>query len=257
MKRIIAVLLTIISLGLLSGCKWGRADIPEYESGNYVYIVKANKDGTKEAYITGFTETGAEQEVLVYPKELDGIPVYGLGYDRQKLVGDNIVGNLKSEKLKKMFFPVLPKCETRSEALDGLYEITYGIYWNLEDDNPNLRVRGFKGSIYGYNLIAEKHRIWSQEISIANVSYMYNFGDAPNMGYYWVDNYDESCITFYPPEPERDGYTFDGWYKDSECIEPWDFNTDKTGEDIVVKKTHLDEYEAYNGTYLYAKWTKI
>lgn len=44
-----------------------------------------------------------------------------------------------------------------------------------------------------------------------------------------------------PDEPERDGYAFDGWYKEKTYNNAWNFNTDKVVEDTV----------------LYAKWSKL
>ena len=44
-----------------------------------------------------------------------------------------------------------------------------------------------------------------------------------------------------PQEPTKAGYTFAGWYKEQQCENPWDFETDKV--------------PAHNVT-LYAKWTK-
>ncbi len=41
-----------------------------------------------------------------------------------------------------------------------------------------------------------------------------------------------------PTNPTRTGYTFEGWYKESKCIEPWDFATEKV----------------MGNTTLYAKW---
>ena len=42
-----------------------------------------------------------------------------------------------------------------------------------------------------------------------------------------------------PTNPTAGGFTFDGWYKDADCTEAWNFNTDKVTED----------------TTLYAQWT--
>jgi uncharacterized repeat protein (TIGR02543 family) len=39
----------------------------------------------------------------------------------------------------------------------------------------------------------------------------------------------------------REGYDFDGWYKEPECLRPWNFNTEKLTGDRI----------------LYAKWTKL
>ena len=42
-----------------------------------------------------------------------------------------------------------------------------------------------------------------------------------------------------PANPAREDHTFDGWYKEAACVNPWDFNTDTVTEN----------------TTLYAKWT--
>jgi uncharacterized repeat protein (TIGR02543 family) len=42
-----------------------------------------------------------------------------------------------------------------------------------------------------------------------------------------------------PPSPEKTGYTFVGWYVEAECINEWDFASDKVTSDLI----------------LYAKWT--
>ncbi|MCH5163443.1 MAG: InlB B-repeat-containing protein, partial [Clostridiales bacterium] len=44
-----------------------------------------------------------------------------------------------------------------------------------------------------------------------------------------------------PTDPEKEGYTFDAWYKDEALTEAWDFDTDTVTEDIT----------------LYAKWTEV
>ncbi len=44
-----------------------------------------------------------------------------------------------------------------------------------------------------------------------------------------------------PTEPVRDGYAFDGWYKESTYNDQWNFNTDKIVTDVT----------------LYAKWAKL
>ena len=61
-----------------------------------------------------------------------------------------------------------------------------------------------------------------------------------------------------PYEPQREGYTFGGWYKEPECINAWDFETDTLPEE----KTEMKEYSGgevreevvYQETILNAKW---
>ena len=37
-----------------------------------------------------------------------------------------------------------------------------------------------------------------------------------------------------PPNPTREGYTFAGWYKDPQCIESWNTETDRVVEDVTL-----------------------
>ncbi|MBW8381739.1 MAG: InlB B-repeat-containing protein, partial [Youngiibacter sp.] len=37
-----------------------------------------------------------------------------------------------------------------------------------------------------------------------------------------------------PYPPEKNGYLFDGWYKEAECIDKWDFENDKVSSDITL-----------------------
>ena len=68
--------------------------------------------------------------------------------------------------------------------------------------------------------------------------------DLDEDNYYYVDYYENGeKILYIPPIPQRDGYTFDGWFKEAECINQWDFDVDtlQLSEDIEEIK-------------LYAKW---
>ena len=85
----------------------------------------------------------------------------------------------------------------------------------------------------------------------ANVSYFNNFETEDNYGYYWIDDWDYGGkIEFIPPEPEREGYTFGGWYKEPECINKWNFETDTLPE----QKLDEEGREVYQETRLYANW---
>lgn len=251
MKKLFAVVLAAISLTTLIGCRQ-RSYLPEYESGYFKYAVRTEKDGTKKAYLTGLTESGQKLKEIIYPEEIDGITVYGIGYEKSLGIGSEYVGRIENDNLEKLFFPVMPKSETSNDCLYNLYLKTYAVYWDLESDKNENRLSGVKNAIFGYNYIKFEH--WTKDYLnplIANVSYMYNYGEAPNEGYYWVDSYNESLITFIPPEPKREGYKFVGWYKEPECLNEWNFDTDMTGKEIVIGQ---NVYDAYDGIYLYAKW---
>lgn len=50
---------------------------------------------------------------------------------------------------------------------------------------------------------------------------------------------EQGGLVLEPTAPTRAGYTFDGWYKEPECTNPWDFDSDTLTADVT----------------LYAKWT--
>lgn len=86
----------------------------------------------------------------------------------------------------------------------------------------------------------------------ANVAYMFNYADEPNEGYFFVNNYEygEKIITT-PYLPLRSGYTFEGWYKEAECKNPWNFETDYLPAAKYDEQGKLEFFE----TKLYAKWS--
>ena len=167
--------------------------------------------------------------------------------------GDEEVPFVGSDNLEKIYFDNSYFLFYHDRIKVNKIEKIKFVTWEYEFTQLNLNIKEY---IYGYNLY--KRRIGTglsiDYGIIANVSYMYNYENCPNDGYYWVDSYDNEIISFIPPNPEREGYMFDGWYKEKECINKWDFNTDKTGEELIIEEN--SQYNEYPGIYLYAKWIK-
>ena len=69
---------------------------------------------------------------------------------------------------------------------------------------------------------------------------------------FFIKSFASDCnnelIEFVLDDPEREGYTFKGWYKEEECASKWDFEID-----IIPEK---DNEEEFIETKLYAKWDK-
>ena len=87
----------------------------------------------------------------------------------------------------------------------------------------------------------------------ANVLYVYNYVNTYSDEYYWIDNYKYGeKIEYIPEQPLRDGYTFEGWYKEEECINRWNFATDS----LPSEQLDNDGNVVYQETKLYAKWIK-
>jgi uncharacterized repeat protein (TIGR02543 family) len=82
--------------------------------------------------------------------------------------------------------------------------------WNAQVGSGILYVtREFTG---GRDLVAAKY---------SNLYYYYNYLGASNAGIYWVDHITETNVYINPPDPEREGYTFTGWYPDEACTQTW------------------------------------
>ena len=240
----IVLILAVMTLvvGLFSGCsrdeEWGY------------FTVKFYND-RETAYITGLTEEGQQQRFLVIPEEIDGVKVYAIG-ERPLLQMWSSIGyaDICSDKLEKIYIPF------STEIISGSFRNSSNLMKvvSIRDD---YYINGFEYSI---------KRCYSREVYIergytrdcyvmSNVSYFYNYETEENYGYYWIDDWDYgSKIEFIPPEPEREGYTFGGWYKEPECINEWNFETDVLPEERTEINEEGEEEVVYQETKLYAKW---
>lgn len=96
--------------------------------------------------------------------------------------------------------------------------------------------------------------IYKSFVYKANTAFMFNYEGAPNMGYFFINDFERGgLIENYVYEPTREGFTFNGWYKDSECTQKWDFEVDTLPAPTYDENGQLEFIE----TKLYAGWTKI
>jgi uncharacterized repeat protein (TIGR02543 family) len=256
MRKILFLLLGILIV-FCKSCNNIRSD--DYlESGDFLYkVVTKNKDdGISDSFIVimGLSETGKEKEVIVVPQFINGIEVKELV--REKFWATE--GKWESEKLKRIYIPFLPNkifrvfrsyCPNLEATMIIANEITYEN--TMEEEVYITSYHQTAGNTTSD--VPSEYRLGMPACYFANVSYFYNYDEAPNCGYYWIDNYDYgNLITYIPEEPIRDGYTFAGWYKESECINKWDFDVDKTPSVVYNEENRT----IYQETRLYAKWEK-
>ena len=248
-KRILKILLstilmaTTLMLSACSGCarneEWGYFTVKFY-------------DDRETAYITGLTELGKQQRFLVIPEEVDGVKVSTIG-ERPLLQMWSSIGSadICSEKLEKVYFP------TSVYIVAGSFRNSQNFTKALIITNED--VNGLDESWITRYYSNKNYLSFSAHSQVyncrANVSYFYNYEIEENYGYYWNDDWDYgSKIEFIPPEPKRDGYTFGGWYKEPECINEWDFETDVLPEERTEINEEGEEEVVYQETKLYAKW---
>ena len=247
MKKSICFLLTSVfclcGLGTLSGCEVG---LRLYENEYFIYTIDYDSN---DINILGLTDKGREQEYIVVPDTIDGKKVTefgcytGLEVSRiEDKYGDAKYAQIKSEKLKKVFIASKIKI----------------VHFGFGGESPFVDCPKLEAVLYICN---SKEHIRSEDVYSssfmdyhkANVSYYYNYENAPNDGYFWIDNYEYGeTIEYIPEQPIRDGYTFGGWYRDSACVNEWNFECD------TLPQAQYDEQEKeiYQETKLYAKWIK-
>lgn len=251
---VIALSMIVCSMFLLSGCKEKI-----YTSGDFIY--RLNGD---HFFLEGLSEQGKEKETIVIPKEIDGYTVDHYTY----LYGLGSKGNFESEKLKQIY--IIPNVSMYLLNFDETPNLKKVILLGTNNTSINLTSSCFKainnhnvrmyvstimnyiedgiradeiGSIFDYAMYGY--------LMLSNCNYFYNYDGAENDGYYWSDNYDYGeKITYVPQNPEREGYIFGGWYKEPECVNIWNFDTD-----TLPEAKYNEEGEAlYQETRLYAKW---
>ncbi len=57
---------------------------------------------------------------------------------------------------------------------------------------------------------------------------------------YWIDNYNDGEKIVFPEEPIKEGYKFEGWYKEKELINKWDIE-----EDVYSIEENAETVELY------------
>lgn len=163
--------------------------------------------------IKGLTEEGEQLENIVIPDEIDGLPV---------------------EAIKSTFY----KCHARKIYISK--NVNWQRYANLTSvvtyDYKVLFCRyecndgsiGEWSSLNRYvSIVAEdNYKAYRRNYKIANLNYFYNYEGSVNGGIHFIDDLDEGeTLVVIPPEPIREGYRFQGWYRDEACTEPFDLTT--------------------------------
>ncbi len=257
-KKFSCIILTLLLFSFIfvgAGCTSQK--YKTFESEYFIFQVSLEDE---KAIIIGLTDSGKEQEYLIIPEFLNGFRIKAISeyvvsvgqakklYEDWKSIGYN------SENLKRVYINSDIEIYNRylsvgiiSKSNCPHFERLIYIKNNTLVDSSDRLNNTLRTSLIG----SKNHAI---HISAANVSYFYNYENSPNDNYYWIDDYAYGKkIEIIPPVPTRDGYTFDGWYKESECVNAWNFNID------ALPSVLYDEAgnKIYQETKLYAKWIEI
>ena len=223
------LLLCAVFLSCIGGCTKEDSKIFETDLFRYRY----NKDKTG-VIILELTEKGQEQEMLVVPEEINGLPVVQLGDDYA------IPRCLRSDTIKKIYVGATVLLSNSSIIMDKLEDIIVypfsneeiiTVIYNIGEVKTYIN-KGINGTDYfdkhGF------HTTFNEYFYEANITF---YSEPEDM--YFVDNYSASNLYYMPEAPQKEGCYFVGWYSDVDLNNMWDGKYPDSQEETLN---------------LYAKW---
>ena len=240
-----------------SGCEWENSQkTEEFELYGITYEYSPTLGGYQVAKINDIAELEG-QNCLYIPDCVNGKQVLLLGKHKNRVA---MVSQCSETERIYLPWSVFNSCKIIHEdssrlryVLSASNQYLVGNYLGIE---PVENEQG-RYVITRWLYDKETHEgssYWQNEIQThylpANISFMFNYDNNPNEGYFFVDLVEESGKLMKPPyEPRRDGYTFQGWYKDVACTKAWDFENDTVTIQFDEEGNHI-----YEEIRLYAKW---
>ena len=243
MKRLFTIILLCLTITCcFTGCL--IKDLLERDfNDEYFYYTIIDDNNVAVGSLNSYPESG----VVFFPEKVRNYTVSKLGFAGLWPGGNGYLGWATAPEgivIKRYYFPHTIKNIKHDYMylLSGSLKIFYcGEIIDLE----RFSVKD-EAKIY---VPSEKYDLFKNELSEyfkgsllkANVCYFLNYNEN---NYYYVDYYENGeKVMYIPPEPQRDGYSFGGWFKESDCINQWDFDTDT-----------LQLTEEVQEVKLYAKW---
>ena len=244
-KMLSLLMVLMIGLSLISCGKGPK----RFVSGDFVYTKWECDEG--EVRIIGLSEEGQKKENLIFPAMIDGYVVHSIGVRFGfKIINDVVITNAKN-----VYFPsgyIQPK----------------GVSYKLNEDIISLNVYIGESKAWRSNLYPSLKSLPNIDLKVYVSEQFYNlvtngdeekniFEQKGTVVYYldeettfFVDDVNKAKVNVVPPIPYKEGYTFDGWYKDLDYIEKWDFDKDLVPEKIYDEEGNYQFIE----TKIYAKW---
>ncbi len=233
----------------------------DFESGNFKYRLYSETPNSADVAFFSQDFLDAGEKIAIIPPYVDKKIVNGIGV--QIYIGTS---RLYSQTVETLYVPY-----TINYAKDSCIQInslkkmvisSNQLIKYLVENKPKFLIHAndntkYYVSSFAYeneNLDKLTNEQWKNyNIIQANTSFMFNYENSPNDDYFFLDNYEYGKkINNTPYTPIRDAYTFNGWYKERECINAWNFETD------TLPKALKDEndVEIYQETKLFAKWVQ-
>ena len=237
MKHLLTVLICFTLFCCFTGCSLGKQN-KVVDENFFCKVIDENN------VAIGNVRTYPKDGAVFFPEKIGKYTVSKLGFSSGMGFGGNgVLTTIKEDEpnIKRCYFP-----HTIKEIRNGYMSGNLKIFYCGEIINLGHYARQIGVEIY---VPAEKYELFENALSEnyrgsllkANVSYYLNYAEN---NYYYIDYYENGeKILYIPPAPQRTGYSFGGWFKESDCINQWNFDTDTL--QITEEKQEVR---------LYAKW---
>lgn len=254
-KKFLTIILSVLLMLCVSvsfvGCSFSFKDIPtpdySFTYGDfkccYVTSATSNRAVEKESAVgvnvLNFVEVEKKWERVIIPETIDGLPVIaigmgGIGWTRylqgyyNKIYLPDSVLNIHDVGRSIHHRKVFLTDEYGAVDWDSRTTLLQNILLEFSD----MQVFVAESLYQGYQTLSNIKN--SECISIANLSYVVD------NKIYWIDDYADGESIVFPDAPIKEGFIFDGWYKDNNYVEKWNIETDKyiQNEDLASVKLY-------------------
>ena len=226
---IIALLLICVAiLSCMSGCT--KKDSNRFNTDLFQCMYNEDKTGV---IILELTKKGQEQEILVIPEEINGLPVIQLGGET-KGYPYNVPHYLKSEKLKKLYVCSTDYITSKEEFpnLSEVFIVNEKAFASLALRPGDTTLNNFTGEIevfatenvltkYQDQIKTENNR---RRYKRANIIYYRQIEG--NMEAYWIDDTSSNYQKILP-------VSIESIFKDPAFTEKWDEKYEDMSENFI------------------------
>lgn len=205
---VVLILILTTSLGLCGGCV--DNEDTRLHTEYFYYSVGTIDDNPHDIAITGLTDAGKQQKILLIPEEIDGVAV------------DSIKCYFGDASCEKVYFPKNIKIYWHQRGVGNRVKFIFS-----DSVCPfTIDAKGKYVPIY-YSQYAIGYEDKFYGSTIANISYLLNTKEEDgNDGIWFVDDLlNGEKINIKPKTPHREGYQFIGWYFEESCENQLDFET--------------------------------